>query len=179
MSLTSVTSLDASAEQAKVALPPELAAKLAEPAVTEALTSLLSHADLVAVLVEGLDGLIGRSDEIGATLMEGFADLRATVESNESLAGAKSFDFAAITGSVNDFIAVLPQVKELLTPGTLAQLGMLARGLSAGSEQYPKDPVPIGGLLSLMKLIKDPQINAAISYAATVLRAVGRELESK
>lgn len=179
MSLTSLTEADPAEHEPAVALPPELAAKLSEPAVVEALTSLLSHADLVALLVEGLDGLIGRSDEIIGTLGEGIGELRTTVDSNDAVAGAKSVNIGEIAGSLRDLAGVLPQTKELTDPATLAQLGVLARGLASGAERYRSDPVPISGVVSLVKLMKDPEISAALSYAATVLRAVGRELESK
>ena len=64
-----------------------------------------------------------------------------------------------------------------VSAGALDQVDTLARGLVRGSNDFAGQPVEIGGPLTLLKLLKDPDINRALSFFATVARAVGRELK--
>ena len=59
----------------------------------------------------------------------------------------------------------------------VASIRVLARGLVQGGEDAATRPVEVNGPLSLLKLLKDPDVNRAISYFATVARAIGRELD--
>ncbi|MBK6885325.1 MAG: hypothetical protein IPH03_01935 [Tetrasphaera sp.] len=54
-----------------------LRAKLDDPQVAASLTRILDHADLLALLVVGLDGAIQRSEVIGNSLAGSLTDLRA------------------------------------------------------------------------------------------------------
>ena len=56
----------------------QLAEQLKDPAVVGSLLTLLDHADLLAVLVTGLDQLISRSEVIGDSVLGGIAELRAS-----------------------------------------------------------------------------------------------------
>jgi uncharacterized protein YjgD (DUF1641 family) len=54
---------------------------------------------------------------------------------------------------------------------------VLARGVGRGNAEFAASPVAVGGIFSLGKLLKDPDINRALSFAATVAKAVGQELK--
>ena len=56
------------------------------------------------------------------------------------------------------------------------QVSVLAEGLVRGSRAYAVDPVPVGGLVSLAKLLKDPDISRALSFYATVTKSIGQQL---
>ena len=61
---------------------PEIVAlveRLEDPRVASGLQNLLDHVDLLAILVIGLDGFVGRSEIIGEALAEGVSDIRATL----------------------------------------------------------------------------------------------------
>ena len=47
---------------------------------------------------------------------------------------------------------------------------------AAGSERFAKDPIEVGGMFSLLGLLKDPDINRSLSFFATVAKSVGQEL---
>ncbi|TIC82614.1 DUF1641 domain-containing protein [Nocardioides sp. GY 10127] len=147
-----------------------LASRLDDPQVAASLATLLEHADLVAVLLEGLDGFLARSESIGASLMEAVVDARATVEGNELL-GELQVDVPKVAGAAVRLINA-----DLLTPEAVDQVSVLARGLVQGGEDYKAAPIEVGGPLSLLKLLKDPDVNRAISYFATVAKAIGREV---
>jgi uncharacterized protein YjgD (DUF1641 family) len=52
-----------------------LAERLAEPRTAAAINTLLDHADLLALLVSGLDGLVSRGDTITDSLADGVSEL--------------------------------------------------------------------------------------------------------
>lgn len=167
--------------------------KLADPAVAASLLSLLTHADLVAVLLEGLDQLVGRSETIGGSLMEGLVDLRATVDANETL-GRTGVDMASLLDSLLTLASVLPTAapgmaaavesgtidkvfaSDLVSPEAVDTVSLLARGMVRGGRQFAADPIRVEGPFSLLRLLKDPDVARALSFGATVAKAVGQEL---
>lgn len=170
-----------------------LGARLHDPAVVSALVSILDHADLLAVLVEGVDGLVARSEVIGSSLLGGVTELREAVEGNTTLREA-DIDLAALVDAAAILASVLPKaapgmaaavesgaIDKLFSSGivddeAVDRVATLAQGLVEGGRKFTSDPVPIGGALSLLKLLKDPDINRALSYFATVAKAMGVEL---
>jgi hypothetical protein len=149
-----------------------LAAKLQEPQTAAALDVLLDHADLLAVIVESLDQFLARSEVIGDSLIAGLTELRETAGSGGGLS-VDGLDLKAATEAGRRLVG-----SGMLSAETLDQLAVVARGLSQGRESFASRPVEIKGPLSLLRLLKDPDVNRAISYGATVLQAVGRELDS-
>lgn len=170
-----------------------LTERLNDPAVVAALTSLLDRAELVAVLLEGLDQLVARSETVGDNIMGSVAELRATVQGNTALADA-GVDVKALLEAGVSLAAVLPKaapgmvaavetgaIDKLFTSGVVGaaavdQVATLAGGLVAGGRAFESDPVKVGGPLSLLRLLKDPDVNRAISYFVTVARSIGQEL---
>ncbi len=170
-----------------------LQARLADPQVANALASLLDHAELLAVLVEGLDQFVARSEIIGDSLLANITDLRTTVENSPGLKDS-GISFQEVTESAASLAAVLPKAapgmvaavesgaidrllaSDLVSPAAVDQVAVLARGFARGKDDFANRPVEIGGALSLMRLLKDPDVNRALSYFATVAKAVGQEL---
>lgn len=170
-----------------------ISARLDDPAVAAALLSLLDHAELVAVLLDGVDGFVARSETIGDSLMDGVSELRAKVRSSTALQDA-GVDLAAITDAGISLAAVLPKAapgmvsvvetgaidklfsSDVIGSDAVDQVATLARGLVAGGRAFNQQPVQVGGALSLLKLLKDPDINRALSYFATVAKAMGQQL---
>ncbi|MEZ5093479.1 DUF1641 domain-containing protein [Nocardioides sp.] len=181
------------AHAAPTAAPDALADRLADPQVANALASLLDHADLLAILVEGLDQLVSRSEIIGDSLLANITDLRTTVENSPGLKGS-GVGVQEVAESAASLAAVLPKAapgmvaavesgaidrllgSDLVSPEAVDQIAVLARGLARGKEDFANRPVEVGGLLALPKLLKDPDVNRALSYFATVAKAVGQEL---
>ncbi len=167
-----------------------LIAKLNEPGVANALSNVLNHADLLALLVEGLDGFVSRSEVIGDSVISSIADVRRAAEAD----GASDVDVAGVLKSVVQLAGVLPKAapgmvsavesgaidrlltSELVSSQAVDQIEIVARGLTQGSARFASNPVEVGGLFSLGRLLKDPDINRALSYFATVAKAIGSEL---
>lgn len=172
-----------------------LQARLADPQVANALASLLDHAELLAILVEGLDQFVSRSEIIGDSLLANISDLRTTVENSPGLKES-GVSFQEVTESAASLAGVLPKAapgmvaavesgaidrllsSDLVSPEAVDQVAVLARGFARGKDDFANRPVEVGGALSLMRLLKDPDVNRALSYFATVAKAVGQELAS-
>ena len=142
--------------------------KLQEPAVAAAVANLLDHAELVAVLLEGLDQFVARSETIGDSLFASVDELRTTVAGNETLAG---FDAAGLLDSAHRLAA-----SGVVSPPAIDSMATVARGIVAGGERFTQDPVEVTGIFSLTRLLKDPDIRRALSSGATVARSLGQEL---
>jgi hypothetical protein len=155
-----------------VSVPPALAAKLADPGVAESLSTLLSHADLAAILLTGLDGFISRTEVIGNSLLAGLNELRGTVDFDE----VSGFDVKGFVEVLRTISRTAPQLLGMLEPTVTNQLAMIGKGLQEGSADYVSKPIRVDGPMSALKLLKDPEIARTISYAATVAKAIGREL---
>lgn len=167
--------------------------RLDDPQVAAALNNLLDHADLLAILVVGLDGFVGRTETIGEAIAEGLADIRGVAASNPAL---ESVDPGELLSSAIALSTALPKltpavtrvveaglIDDLLDSGIVSaemvdQIARLGRGLTAGAERARTDPIEIKGLFSLTKLLKDPDIRRAIVYGAAVAKSIGIELAS-
>ncbi len=183
---------DASARQSAVpATQPDaveaLAQRLADPGVSAALNTLLDHVDLIALLVESLDQFVARSEVIGDSLLAGINELRQGSQ-------ASGVDVAGIAGAGAQLASALPQaapqmvsaiesgaVAKLLATAevsaeALPEVELLAKSLARGSERFRTDPIEVSGPVSLVKLLRDPDINRALRYFATVGKTVGEDL---
>lgn len=184
MTLASVTPLEAADRAAAEAQVFVLVDKLGDPHVADSLNSLLDHAELLALLVQSLDDFLNRSEEVGNSIIGLFGEARTTVTSNDALKGAKGVDLATlssmameVTGLLPQVADMLPQLTQLATPALVEQLSVLTRGLEAGATAYQtEDRMQVNGLMSAMRLFKDPDVCTAVSFFATVLRAIGREV---
>lgn len=154
-----------------------LEARLDDPEVAASLATLLDHADLLAVLVTGLDGFVARTEVIGDSLIDGITELKGVASSSADDSG---LDLAGLLDAGRSLAAALPQLTPSIVAavesGAFEQVSRLTAGLAEGAKAYETSPVEVGGVFSLLKLLKDPDINRAISYGATIARSLGREL---
>lgn len=159
--------------------------RLDDPQVAAALTNLLDHVDLLAILIVGLDGLVGRSETIGAALIEGIEDLRGIAGDAEGegvLASLTTLSAALprLTPAVTQVVesGVIENVLDsgITDPRMVTEISRIGRGLTAGAESAKNDPIVVNGIFSAMKLLKDPDIQRAVSYFAAVAKSIGVEL---
>lgn len=136
-------------------LPERLAQRLQDPQVVEALDTILAHADLLALLVEGASGLAERGETLTDTLVEGLRELRTTVEATP---GAQDLDVQEIAQSGVKLAGALPRAtpgmlhfvdsgiidrlvdSEILGPAAVGEISRLSRGIARGAEDYRADP---------------------------------------
>jgi uncharacterized protein YjgD (DUF1641 family) len=104
-----------------------LKARLDEPQVAAALSNLLDHADLLAVLLVGLDGLVSRSETIGDALADGVGDFRELAASFPRPDGVSGGD---VVSSLLTMSAVLPRIAAPVA--RVAESGLIDRVLDSG-----------------------------------------------
>jgi hypothetical protein len=166
--------------------------RLAEPQIVNALNTLLDHADLIALSVVALDGVLRRSEEIGDAVTTGIDDLRqvaATVRPPENFAPGE------VLTSLVEISMALPRVTPAITrvvesglvdtvldsgitsPAMVEQISRIGRGLASASEDHRTNPQKVPGAFGMLRLLKDPDINRGLGFMVAVLRAIGRELD--
>lgn len=166
-------------------------AKLDDPRVAESLDSLLDHADLLAILVSSLDGLIRRSDVIGESLASAVREFKGDVDGAslaQSVPGIESLRSVDLTGLAASFamlsgkvIEVTPALDSLLSSRltdpqateVLTQLGAAlveAKDATAQSQEGPK------GFFGILKAAKDPDVARGLGFMILVAKSFGRQL---
>lgn len=166
--------------------------RLDDPQVAAALINMLDHVDLLAVLIVGLDGMVSRSETIGDALVEGIEELRGVAAANDQ--SVDGLELGEILASLLTLSTSLPKITPAVTrvvdsglvehvldsgitdPAMVTEVARIGRGLTAGAERADSDPIQVNGLFSLMKLLKDPDIQRAVSYFAAVAKSIGVEL---
>lgn len=158
--------------------------RLDDPQVAEALNTLLDHADVLAVLVSGLDGFVRRGDTIASSVSSAVSEFRGA-----SVAGAipgadafKGVDLQSLAASVatlsGSVVGATPALNTLLTskltdPQTAQLLASVGDALvdgKAGAANPPK------GLYGLYKATKDPDVARGLGFLLAVAKSFGRRV---
>ncbi|EKF24404.1 hypothetical protein C731_1609 [Mycolicibacterium hassiacum DSM 44199] len=162
----------------------DLIRRLEDPKTAAALGQLLDHAELVAFLVDSIDGFVRRADVISDSVASGVAEVKQLAGSNGQRPWP-AVDVAALSETVARLgaaaAAAAPVVERLLnspltdpqTADTLAQLGeavVAGRQAAAADRRGPK------GIFALMRATKDPDVARGLGFMIHIARAVGRSL---
>lgn len=158
----------------------EVLTRLAEPKTVESLNVLLDHADLLAILVTGLDGLLSRGDTIADSVADTVRELRP--------AGEPGLDIARLLTLGRQLVAAAPAVLTMLPVlERVASSGLsdprlidLASTVSAaavqGAEEANRRPARIAGVRALWRAAHDEDVARTLGFAVTVAKALGQEL---
>lgn len=159
-----------------------LAERLDDPKVAAALGDILEHADLLALLVESLDGFVRRGDVITEAVADGVRDLRSVglpVElADVDLRGLVG-SLATLSGGV---AGATPQLQTLLTsslltdPRTADTLVLFGEALVAGRERASAAPAPPSGVFGLLRTLRDDDVARGLAVLVETARALGRRL---
>ncbi|MGE0219586.1 DUF1641 domain-containing protein [Mycolicibacterium sp.] len=159
-------------------------ARLDDPRVAEALNDLLDHADLLAVLVTGLDGLVRRGDDITANLSSAIGELSGSTGQLSGLAGLKDIDLAGLAASLGELSGGLtkaaPALNTLLTSSladqrAIAVITALGDALVEARDTVPAAPRGLRGVWKTMRVAaKDPDVSKGLVYLIEVAKHFGR-----
>ncbi|AEA28456.1 protein of unknown function DUF1641 [Pseudonocardia dioxanivorans CB1190] len=159
----------------------ELLARLDEPRVAAALGNLLDHADLLAILVVGLDGLVSRGEVIGASLADAIGELRGGAEDLPSvdLKGLAS-SVATLSGSLSSATPALDALlrSSLTDPKAVEVISQLAHALVVGRERIDTDRSVPTGVFGLLRALKDDDVSRGLGYLMQVAKAFGQQLDA-
>ena len=135
-----------------------LRARLDDPRTAAALHELLDRAEVLAFLVEGVDGFLRRGEVIADSLASAVGDLRG-VQANSALAEAGPA-----------LRALLPAVTD---PATLTALTRRVAAVGvAGRDGTP----PPSGARALLRGLRDPDTLRGLGFLLRFANALGRGL---
>ncbi|HCT55876.1 MAG TPA: DUF1641 domain-containing protein [Gemmatimonas aurantiaca] len=150
-----------------------LVERLGEEKTIEAVKAVLDRLELAAFTLEAIDGLLRRGDTIATALS---ADL-------DELKTASQPDFAKL----KELLAALPTLvaagqtlvrSGMLEPQTVEVLGTIGRSAAESYEEAREARAaekPIG-IFGLLRALRDPDVNRAISFALHASKAYGQKL---
>lgn len=167
--------------------------RLDDPAIAASLHTLLDHADLLAILVAGLDGMIRRGDEISESLSSAVQEVRGPAASftanlpgfDEARSELRGVDvqslvvnLAALSRSLMDATPVMNTLlhSPLVDPQAAEVLAELGQALVDGKAAADADPGGPKGIFGLWRVSKDKDINRGLGFLIQVARAFGRQL---
>lgn len=161
--------------------------RLDDPEVAASLNDLLDHADLLAVLVSGLDGLVRRGDAITDSLSSAVVEFKGA-SSAGVIPGAealKGVDLQGLTQSLatlsNSLVGATPALNTLLSsrltdPQAAEVLAQLGEALVEGKAAAAADPGGPRGVFGFWKVSKDPDVLRGLGFIIQVARAFGRRM---
>lgn len=162
----------------------DLLERLDDPGTAAALGQLLDHADLLAMLVTGLDGFLRRGDTITEAVVDGVHELRSAAGSTPSpLAGVdvKAL-LASLTTLSSGLAGATPTLNALLTSSlmtdrrTATTLELMGEALVEAKEADAKSPSAPTGVFGLLRVLKDPDVARGLGLLIQVAKALGRKL---
>jgi hypothetical protein len=160
-----------------------LAERLAEPRTAAAINTLLDHADLLALLISGLDGLVSRSDTITESLADGVSELRAVSEPTRVNAAQLLATAKQLTALAPPLVEKLPVLEALLgsdlaDPKVIELASMASRAVIKGAEQADRNDLKVTGVVGLLRALRDPDVSRALGFVLSIAKALGKELDS-
>lgn len=163
----------------------EVIARLDDPQIASSISLILDHADLLATIIVGLDGLLRRADVIGDSLASGVAEFRDLAASNDGQRPWPSIDVAALSDTVTRLSAAAvdatPALDRLLRspltdPQTADVLAEIGEALLEGKQAAVADPRGPKGVFALMRVTKDPDVSRGLGFMIQIARAFGKRL---
>jgi hypothetical protein len=163
----------------------DLIQRLDDPQVASSLAVILDHADLLATIIMGIDGMLRRADVIGDSLAAGVAEIRELSASSNGQRPWPSIDVAALSDSVTRLSAAVvdatPTLDRLLhspltDPQTADVLAEVGEALLEGKRAAAEDPRGPKGVFALMRVTKDPDVSRGLGFMIQIARAFGRRL---
>jgi uncharacterized protein DUF1641 len=163
----------------------EVIARLDDPGIASSLSLILDHADLLATIIVGLDGLLRRADVIGDNLASGVAEVRNLAAAGNGQRPWPSVDLAALSDTITRLSAAAvdatPALDRLLRspltdPQTADVLAEIGHALLEGKQAAAADPRGPKGVFALMRVTKDPDVSRGLGFMIQIARAFGRRL---
>ncbi|MEU3787872.1 DUF1641 domain-containing protein [Streptomyces sp900129855] len=160
-----------------------LVARLEEPNVARALHELLDHADLLAILIHGVDGLVSRGDTISDSLADAVTELRQVKPTGLPEAGQVVQLVRHLSGLITPLLDVLPSIEAAVRSDVggvgLADIAAAAsRAAVRGTQQATSERAQINGLRAMLRVVKDPDVGRAIGFVVAIAKALGQELKA-
>lgn len=157
-----------------------LVERLDDPQVASSLHVLLDHADLLAVLVAGLDSMVSRGDTIADSLAAGVREVGSVAEVDMEQLVELVRSLGTLAPLLRDGLPVLraglPVLRGLAQPHVADALTAAATAVDRGAAEAARTQPRVGGLMALLRALKDDDVSRALGFVVSVARAFGQEL---
>ena len=153
--------------------------RLEDPGTAAALHSLLDNAELLAVLVTGLDGLARKGEVVGDTLAEVLHELRAAGRSTGLDPMTTSRQLSTLIPTLADASPAINRILDspIVEPEPIDVLSETAVALVAGLRAAQANETQLGAL-GLLRATRDPDVQRGLGFLVEVARVFGREIAS-
>ncbi len=163
-----------------------LAAMLADPEIRESLAVILANAPALAALASMSTALLQRGPELTDNINGMVSQLRESTESDgevSNLRGAVGAlnELAPLTGTLAERKDTIQGFLDspILRPEIIDVVGNLGEAALEADTQTKGKQVNAGGVFSLMRQLKDPDVQETLSFLLTFARVFGaRQRES-
>ncbi len=159
-----------------------LARKLSDPVTASAVSSLIDQAGLLAFLLQGIDEFLSRGDVIADSLADGLVEVKSVTAQSGRLG---TVNLSELTANFTKLLLSLsessPAISELLDSGMfrsdVMQLLAAAADAAVEARQNVAAKAPkIQGVYSLVKSLKEPDVQKGLSYIVELAGALGRKV---
>jgi hypothetical protein len=163
----------------------DLITRLDDPRIAASLTQILDHADLLATVIVGIDGLLRRADVISDSLASGVTEVRELAASGNGQRPWPRVDLTALSDTITRLSAAVvdatPAIEKLLNspladPQTADVFAEVGEALLEGKQAAVADPRGPKGVFALMRVTKDPDVSRGLGFMIQIARAFGRRL---
>lgn len=157
-----------------------LVERLAEPRTAAALHTLLDNVELLAVMVDGLDGLARKGEVIGDTLGEVLHEVRAAGRATGLDVRTTSQQLATLIPTLAEASPAINRILEspIVEPEPIAVLSEAAEALVKGLQAAQQNQTKVG-LRGLLKATKDEDVQRGLGFLIEVAKVFGNDLKSK
>ncbi|WP_287157800.1 DUF1641 domain-containing protein [Chloroflexus sp.] len=174
-----------------------LLATLSKPDTLAALDRLLAQSELLAFLVNALEHLLARGDELTENIRLAVEELRTTMN-DRTITADKLIDafiaflpyFPRLVAVAPNFIEVIERIEPFIAseefdalldsgvfhPDTVRLVGEAGDAFVASREALRQEPKPIG-LFGLLRALRDPDVQRAAGLIVEFGRRFGRSLK--
>ena len=157
-----------------------LVERLAEPRTAAALHTLLDNVELLAVMVDGLDGLARKGEVIGDTLGEVLHEVRAAGRATGLDVRTTSQQLATLIPTLAEASPAINRILEspIVEPEPIAVLSEAAEALVKGLQAAQQNQTKVG-LRGLLKATKDEDVQRGLGFLIEVAKVFGSDLKSR
>lgn len=159
-----------------------LLTRISQPATAQAIGEVLDRVELISTMLRGLDEVLMRGDVIADSLSEGLGDLRRVAKQAKL---ESSINLSELLTNLAALAAVLPRATQSLTtlldsdmlrPQVIEMVSSLADSGIEAQETVRKHGSIVKGLTTLLRSIRDPDVQRGLSFAIETARATGKRM---
>ena len=158
--------------------------RLNDPAVAASIITLLDNAELLSVLVTGLDGLFRRGDTIADSMADGLNEMRDLEGAPDASAVGELIgnlgQLTRLTASLAEAQPFIDGIleSEMLRPEVVQLLSTAADAAGEGANRAEENKTVVKGAFGALKALKDPDVQRGMGFLVEISRALGRSLNS-